>query len=107
DILRRRAPDLMVDGEMHGEAAISEEVRNRVFANSNLKGAANLLVMPNVDAAHISYTLLKVIGGGVSVGPILVGAAKPANVVTESITVRGLVNMSAYTAVQAQLSIRK
>lgn len=103
EILRDRAPDLMVDGEMHGEAAISEELRNRVFADSNLKGVANLLVMPNMDAAHISYTLLKVIGGGVSVGPILVGSARPANVVTDSISVRGLVNMSAYTAVQAQI----
>ncbi len=106
ELLRERAPDLMVDGEMHGEDAISEEIRNRIFAHSNLEGAANLLVMPNMDAAHICYTLLKVIGGGVSVGPILIGLAKPANVVTESITVRGLVNMSAYTAVQAQMSFK-
>jgi malate dehydrogenase (oxaloacetate-decarboxylating)(NADP+) len=106
ELVRERAPALMVDGEMHGEDAISEEIRNRILAHSNLEGAANLLVMPNMDAAHICYTLLKVIGGGVSVGPILIGLAKPANVVTESITVRGLVNMSAYTAVQAQMSSR-
>jgi malate dehydrogenase (oxaloacetate-decarboxylating)(NADP+) len=102
-LLHAHDPDLMVDGEMHGEAAISEELRSRVFEGSTLAGDANLLVMPNMDAAHISYTLLKVIGGGVSVGPILLGAAQPVNVVTQSISVRGLVNMTAYTAVQAQL----
>ena len=104
--LKRRAPDLMVDGEMHGEAAISERIRNRVFDGSSLVGEANLLVMPNKDAAHISYTLLKLLGGGGSVGPILVGAAKPVNVVTQSISVRGLINMTAHTVVQAQVVAR-
>jgi malate dehydrogenase (oxaloacetate-decarboxylating)(NADP+) len=104
ELLRRRAPGLELDGEMHGEAAIVEEIRNRVFPESTLEGKANLLVMPNVDAAHICYTLLKVIGEGVSVGPVLLGAAQPVNIVTQSITVRGLLNMSAYTAVQAQVA---
>ena len=102
-MIKERAPDLMVDGEMHGEAAISVKIRNKTFDGSALKGEANLLVMPNRDAAHISYTLLKMLGGGGSVGPILVGAAKPVNVVTQSISVRGLINMTAHTVVQAQV----
>ena len=102
-MIKERAPDLMVDGEMHGESAISVKIRNKTFDGSALKGEANLLVMPNRDAAHISYTLLKMLGGGGSVGPILVGAAKPVNVVTQSISVRGLINMTAHTVVQAQV----
>jgi malate dehydrogenase (oxaloacetate-decarboxylating)(NADP+) len=105
-LVRQQEPQLMMDGEMHGEAAVSERVRNRTFDGSSLVGSANLLVMPNKDAAHITYTLLKQLGGGGSVGPILLGAARPANVVTESITVRGLINMTAYTVVQSQLQDR-
>ncbi len=102
-ILRERAPELEVDGEMHAEAAVNAKIRGLTFPDARLSGSANLLVMPNVDAAHISYTLLKVLGGGVSVGPILVGAAAPAHVVTETITVRGLINMTAMTTVEAQM----
>lgn len=102
-LLRERAPDLEVDGEMHGEAAISEAVRNLTFPDSTLSGTANLLIMPNADAAHISYTLLKELGGGVSVGPILLGTAKPAHIITQSITVRGLVNVTAIAVVDAQI----
>ncbi len=102
-ILRERAPELEVDGEMHAEAAVNAEIRNLTFPDSRISGSANLLVMPNVDAAHISYTLLKVLGGGVSVGPILVGPSKPAHVVTQTITVRGLINMTAMTSVEAQI----
>jgi malate dehydrogenase (oxaloacetate-decarboxylating)(NADP+) len=105
-IIRERAPDLTMDGEMHGEAAVSERIRNRTFDGSTLVGEANLLVMPNRDAAHISYTLLKHLGGGGSVGPMLVGAALPVNVVTQSITVRGLINMTAHTVVKAQVQGR-
>ena len=94
-ILIRRAPLLEVDGEMHADAALSEEIRNRIFPNSRLKGSANLLVMPNADAANIAVNLLKVLGGGVTVGPILVGTQKSAHVLTQSVTVRSLVNMSA------------
>lgn len=101
-ILSDRAPDMEVDGEMHADAALSEEIRKQVLPESKLTGSANLLVMPNVDAAHISYNLLKMLGGGVSIGPILVGAKLPAHVVTNSITVRGLVNMSAVATVGAQ-----
>lgn len=102
-ILHQRAPDLEVDGEMHSDAALSEEIRNTAFPDSQLRGQANLLIMPNGDAAHISFNLLKMLGGGVSVGPILVGAACPVHVVTQSISVRGLVNMSAITGAQAQV----
>jgi malate dehydrogenase (oxaloacetate-decarboxylating)(NADP+) len=102
-ILRDRAPELEVDGEMHAEAAVNAKIRDLTFPDARISGSANLLVMPNVDAAHISYTLLKVLGGGVSVGPILVGAAKPAHVVTQTITVRGLINITAMTSVEARI----
>jgi len=103
ELLRSRAPGLEVDGEMHADAAVLEDIRRITLPDSTLNGSANLLVMPNVDAAHISYNLLKVLGGGVSVGPILLGASMPAHVVTQSISVRGLVNMSAIAAVGAQI----
>jgi len=100
-ILGQRAPDLIVDGEMHADAALDEAIRQRVLPASTLTGQANLLVMPNLEAAHITYSALKVLGGGVSIGPILIGAARPAHVVTSSVTVRGLVNMSALAGVEA------
>lgn len=103
EILKQRAPDLIADGEMHADCALSEQIRGYSIASSPLQGSANLLIMPNVEAANISYNMLKVLGGGVTVGPILLGTAKPAHVVTQEITVRGLVNMSALTVVQAQL----
>ncbi len=102
-MLWERAPDLEVEGEMHAEAAVNAKIRELTFPDAKISGSANLLVMPNVDAAHISYTLMKVLGGGVSVGPILLGVAKPAHVVTQSITVRGLINMTAMTTVEAQI----
>ena len=103
EILHQRAPELEVDGEMHAEAALSEEIRQATYPASKLKGKANLLVAPNIESAHIAHGLLRMLGGGVSVGPMLIGAARPAHVVTQSITVRGLVNMSALTVVQAQI----
>jgi malate dehydrogenase (oxaloacetate-decarboxylating)(NADP+) len=102
-LLREQSPGLEVDGEMHADAAVLEDIRRITLPDSTLRGSANLLIMPNVDAAHISYNLLKVLGGGVSVGPILIGAARPAHVVTQSITVRGLVNMTAIAVVDAQI----
>ena len=93
-------PDLEVDGEMHADAALSEEIRNRLYPNSKLKGVANLLVMPSIDAANISVSLLKTLGGGVTVGPILMGMSKSAHVVAQAITVRNLVNMSAVAVEQ-------
>jgi malate dehydrogenase (oxaloacetate-decarboxylating)(NADP+) len=102
-ILASRAPDLEVDGEMHADAALSENIRRAVLPNSRLTGQANLLVMPNVDAANIAYNLLKMLGGGVTLGPILVGAAQSVHVLTQSVTVRGLVNMSALAVARAQV----
>ncbi|GMR01073.1 MAG: NADP-dependent malic enzyme [Gammaproteobacteria bacterium] len=94
-ILHETVPDLEVEGEMHADAALSEKLRNRLYPHSKLKGIANLLVMPNADAANISVTLLKMLGGGVTIGPILMGMSKSAHVVAQAITVRNLVNMSA------------
>ncbi len=94
-ILHKTEPELEVDGEMHADAALSEAVRQRLYPDSRLKGSANLLVMPNVDAANISVNLLKVLGGGVTIGPILMGMDQSVHIVTQSVTVRGLVNMSA------------
>lgn len=101
ELLQKAAPNLMVDGEMHADAAISESIRAQVFPNSQLKGQANLLVMPNLDAANISYNALKMLGNALPVGPMLVGTNKPAHVLTDSVTVRGIVNMSAVACVDA------
>ncbi len=103
-ILGERVPELEVDGEMHADAALSESIRLAVLPSSRLSGQANLLVMPNVDAANIAYNLLKMLGGGVSLGPILIGAAKSVHVLTQSVTVRGLVNMSALAVARAQVT---
>jgi malate dehydrogenase (oxaloacetate-decarboxylating)(NADP+) len=104
ELLRTNAPDLEVDGEMHADAALSESIREAILPNSRLSGKANLLVMPNVDAANIAYNLLKMLGGGVAVGPILVGAAQSVHVLTQSATVRGLVNMSALAVARASVT---
>ncbi len=102
-ILRRTHPELEVEGEMHGDAALSEEVRMQAFPNSRLKGEANLLVMPTLDAANISFNLLKVVGGaGITIGPILLGAAKPVHILTPTATVRRIINMTALAVVDAQ-----
>jgi malate dehydrogenase (oxaloacetate-decarboxylating)(NADP+) len=88
-------PNLEVEGEMHADAALSSFIRDEIFPSSRLKGAANLLVMPGLDAANIAFNLLKVVSGGVAVGPMLLGAAKAVHIVTPSTTVRGLFNMAA------------
>jgi malate dehydrogenase (oxaloacetate-decarboxylating)(NADP+) len=101
-ILERIAPELEAEGEMHGDAALSESLRNSIFPRSRLKGEANLLIMPTLDAANISFNLLKAAaGGGITIGPILLGAAAPVHIVTHSATVRRLVNMAALTVVDA------
>jgi len=101
-IIAERTPQLEVDGEMHGDAALSEEIRQKVFPDSLLKGEANLLIMPNLDAANIAFNLLKITGGdGITVGPILLGAAKPVHILTSTATVRRLVNMTALAVVDA------
>jgi malate dehydrogenase (oxaloacetate-decarboxylating)(NADP+) len=104
ELLRTNAPDLEVDGEMHADAALSESIREAILPNARLSGKANLLVMPNVDAANIAYNLLKMLGGGVTVGPILVGAARSVHVLTQSATVRGVVNMSALAVARASVT---
>jgi malate dehydrogenase (oxaloacetate-decarboxylating)(NADP+) len=102
-LLHDLAPALEVEGEMHGDAAVSEEIRQRVFPNSSLKGAANLLIMPNLDAANIAFNLLTTLGDGLAIGPMLLGARQPAHIVTPSTTVRGLLNMTAIAVYDAQL----
>jgi malate dehydrogenase (oxaloacetate-decarboxylating)(NADP+) len=101
-ILRDIAPWLEVDGEMHGDCAIDEAVRNTIFSGSTLTGEANLLVCPNIDAANISYNLLKsAAGNGIAVGPILLGSDKPVHILTASATVRRIVNMTALAVLDA------
>ena len=103
-LLHHRAPELEADGEMHGDAALSETVRRAAFPNSRLEGDANLLIMPTLDAANISFNLLKVAsGGGVTMGPILLGCAKPVHILTPSATVRRIVNMTALTVVDCAI----
>jgi len=99
-ILRERAPDLEIDGEMHGDAALDSDYRRRLLPRTTLSGEANLLVLPNIDAANISYNLLKTAAGNnIAIGPVLLGAARPVHVLTASSTVRRLVNMTAWTIV--------
>ncbi|MFZ6727207.1 NADP-dependent malic enzyme [Undibacterium sp. MH2W] len=101
-IIQRDAPDLEVDGEMHGDTALDAAYRKKMMPNSNLKGDANLLVMPNIDAANIAYNLLKTTAGNnVAIGPILLGCAKPVHILTPSATVRRIVNMTALCVVDA------
>jgi malate dehydrogenase (oxaloacetate-decarboxylating)(NADP+) len=96
ELLQQMAPDLEMEGEMHGDAAMSEKLRMQVFPDSRLKGEANLLIMPNLDAANIAFNLLKMIAGdGITIGPVLLGAAKSVHILTSTATVRRIVNMSA------------
>ncbi|MES2561464.1 MAG: NADP-dependent malic enzyme [Pseudomonadota bacterium] len=100
--ISKLAPDLECDGEMQGDAALSESIRAQVYPDARLKGEANLLVMPNLDAANIAFNLLKVAAGdGITVGPMLLGAARPVHILTPSATVRRIVNMTALTVVDA------
>jgi len=101
-MLAERAPDLEVEGEMHGDTALSDEIRQRVFPHSRMRGEANLLVMPTLDAANISFNLLKVASSeNVTIGPILLGAARPVHILTPSATVRRIVNMTALAVADA------
>ena len=100
--LAAKHPGLEVEGEMHADSAISEVVRSRTFPNSRLQGPANLLVMPTLDTANVAFNLMKSTGGGLSVGPMLVGTAKPMHILTQSVTVRGIINMTAVAVVDAQ-----
>jgi malate dehydrogenase (oxaloacetate-decarboxylating)(NADP+) len=102
DMLRAQAPWLEVDGEMHGDVALDGAARAALMPNSTLTGDANLLVMPNIDAANIAYNLLKTAAGGnIAIGPVLLGSAKPVHILTASTTVRRIVNMTALTVADA------
>ncbi|MBM2767734.1 NADP-dependent malic enzyme [Burkholderia anthina] len=106
DIIRVQAPDIEADGEMHGDCALDEALRSRLLPMSPLKGAANLLVCPNVDAGNIAYNLLKTeAGSNVAVGPFLLGVNAPVNILTASSTVRRIVNMTALTVIQANRNV--
>ena len=108
ELIVERAPGLEVDGEMHGDAALSEEIRQRLYPESILKGEANLLVMPNLDAANIAFNLIKAVNGdGITVGPILLGTAKAVHILTPTATVRRLMNMTALSVVDALHHIRR
>jgi len=102
EIIRQRAPDLEVDGEMPADVALSPDYRQLIFPNSRLSGRANLLIMPNLDAAHVGVNLTRIMTNSVSIGPILMGSAKPAHVLSPSATVRRVVNMTAIAVVEAQ-----
>ncbi len=105
DLLRVQAPWLEVDGEMHGDVALDAVARQAIMPNSTLNGPANLLVMPNIDAANIAYNLLKTAAGGnIAIGPVLLGAAQPVHILTASTTVRRIVNMTALTVADANAS---
>ena len=102
EILQQTAPWLEVDGEMHGDVALDEDARRTLMPNSALSGEANLLVLPNIDAANISYNLLKTAAGGnIAIGPVLLGANKPMHILTATATVRRIVNMTALTVADA------
>ncbi len=105
ELLKIQAPWLEVDGEMHGDVALDPHAREALMPHSSLTGSANLLVMPNIDAANISYNLLKTAaGGGIAIGPVLLGAAEPVHILTPSATVRRIVNMTALTVADANAS---
>jgi malate dehydrogenase (oxaloacetate-decarboxylating)(NADP+) len=103
-LLRERAPSLEVDGEMHADAALVAAIRDKAVPDSRLSGTANLLVMPTLDAANISFTLLKAASDGLPVGPMLLGMSKPIHVLVPSVTARGIVNLSAFAALCAGAS---
>ncbi len=105
-LIRKRAPDLEIDGEMHADAALSEAIRGRAVLDSPLTGTANLLVMPSLDAANIAFNLVKAAGEGLTIGPLLLGLSRPIHVVTPSVTARGILNISSIAIRHALASER-
>jgi malate dehydrogenase (oxaloacetate-decarboxylating)(NADP+) len=101
--IRRRRPDLEIDGEMRADAALSQEIRDISMPNSKLKGTANLFIMPNVDAANINFHMLRVLSGGIAIGPLLLGTARPAHIMTPAATTRAIVNLTSIATVAAQV----
>ena len=102
EIVHQRAPNLEADGEMQANTALSQAMRDLILPSSRLKGEANVLIMPNLDAANIAYTMMMIMADALLVGPILIGAAKPAHILTPSVSARGIINMTAVSAAQAQ-----
>jgi malate dehydrogenase (oxaloacetate-decarboxylating)(NADP+) len=102
-LLRERMPKLEMDGEMQGDTAWDEALRKRMMPNTTLSGRANLFVLPNIDAANITYNMVRVMTDGVAIGPILMGISKPVHILTSSATPRRVVNMTAIAAVDAQI----
>ena len=101
-LIQTRHVKVQVDGEMAADTALVQAIRDQMLPQSTLKGEANLLVMPNLDAANISFQLLKVVADALPVGPILIGTAYPAHILTPSVTARGIVNMTAIAVAEAQ-----
>jgi malate dehydrogenase (oxaloacetate-decarboxylating)(NADP+) len=100
-LIRARAPDLEVDGEMHADAALVQAVREKAVIDSPLTEGANLLIFPNLDAANIAYSLVKATGDGLQIGPMLLGMRKPIHVLVPSVTARGIANLTALAVTQA------
>jgi malate dehydrogenase (oxaloacetate-decarboxylating)(NADP+) len=105
ELIRRRSPELEVDGEMHGDTALIPELREKLVTDSPLTGSANLLIMPSLDAANISYNLVRVLADGLAIGPMLIGMAQPAHILAEGVTARGIMNMTAVAVVEAQSNL--
>jgi malate dehydrogenase (oxaloacetate-decarboxylating)(NADP+) len=101
-LLKQNHPEIEADGEMQGDTALSEAARNLILPHSKLQGEANILIMPNLDTANVAYQMIKVLADALPVGPILVGPARPAHILTPSVTARGVLNMTAVAAVEAQ-----
>ena len=102
-LVRCRAPELEIEGEMHADTALNEEVRERMFPNSRLKGKANVFVCPNMDSANIAFNITRTMTEGVVLGPILMGISRPAHILTPAATVRRVYNMTAIACVEAQI----
>ena len=100
--ITKETPDLIVDGEIHGDSALSEAIRKRLYPNTRFDGDAKLPIMPTLDAANITYNIVKTVSGATSIGPILLGVAKPVQILTPSVTSRGVVNISALAVMDAQ-----
>jgi malate dehydrogenase (oxaloacetate-decarboxylating)(NADP+) len=101
-LLKQNHPEIEADGEMQGDTALSEAVRELVLPHSKLQGEANILIMPNLDTANVAYQMIRVLADALPVGPILIGPQRPAHILTPSVTARGILNMTAVAAVEAQ-----
>jgi malate dehydrogenase (oxaloacetate-decarboxylating)(NADP+) len=101
-LLKQNHPEIEADGEMQGDTALSEAARKLILPHSKLEGEANILIMPNLDTANVAYQMIKALADALPVGPILIGPARPAHILTPSVTARGVLNMTAVAAVEAQ-----